>query len=295
MELTEAQIAELKLALKRCSQETVDAAFRFRSEGDLDAAQVVVYGIIERYMPVEAASKLKAATDDTRLIEDLGIDSLTMLEIVLSIEEALGVRIENEELREIRTLGEVKDFISRKISAGPSTSEGKAEIAGIVKYDRERILSIIPQGPPFYFLDRAEIEGNLVRASYKVTGEEYFLEGHFKDNPVFPASIVFEALGQAACLWILERGEEATGVKLGSDEVVFASMDGAHFYRRAKPGDVLEMEVSLSKLRSPLGIFHGSVKVDGHRLAQVEQLILAYGEEASAHLSGLAESVGQAA
>lgn len=295
MELTEAQIAELKLALKRCSQETVDAAFRFRSEGDLEAAKVVVYGIIERYMPVEAAPKLRSATDDTRLIEDLGIDSLTMLEIVLSIEEALGVRIENEELREIRTLGEVKDFISKKISAGPSTAEGKAEIAGMVKYDRERILSIIPQGPPFYFLDSAEIEGNLVRATYKVTGEEYFLEGHFKDNPVFPASIVFEALGQAACLWILERGEEATGVKLGSDEVVFASMDGAHFYRRAKPGDVLEMEVSLSKLRPPLGIFHGSVKVGGSRLAQVEQLILAYGEEASAHLSGLAESVDQAA
>jgi 3-hydroxyacyl-[acyl-carrier-protein] dehydratase len=295
MELTESQIAELKLALKRCSQETVDAAFRFRTEGDLDAAQVVVYGIIERYMPVEAAPKLKTATDETRLIEDLGIDSLTMLEIVLSIEEALGVRIENDELREIRTLGEVKAFIANKITAGPAATEGTSEVKGSVKYDRERILSIIPQGPPFYFLDSAEIDGKVVRASYKITGEEYFLEGHFKDNPVFPASIVFEALGQAACLWLLERGQEEAGIQFGSHEVVFASMDGAHFYRRAKPGDVLEMEVSLNKLRQPLGIFHGSVKVSGHRMAQVEQLVLAYGEEASAHLTGLAESVGQAA
>jgi len=291
MELTEAQSAELKLALKRCSQETIDAAFRFRNEGDLEAAKLVVYGIIERYMPAEAAPKLKTATDDTRLIEDLGIDSLTMLEIVLSIEEALGIRIENDELREIRSLGEVKDFISNKIRSGPAPLEGKVDASGCVKYDRERILSIIPQGPPFFFLDDAEIEGNVVRATYKITGEEFFLEGHFKDNPVFPASIAFEALGQAACLWILERAQEAIGIQLESHEVVFASMDGAHCYRRAKPGDVLEMEVSLSKLRQPLGIFHGSVKVGGQRMAQVEQLILAFGEEASAHLTGLAESV----
>jgi hypothetical protein len=63
-------------------------------------------------------------------------------------------------------------------------------------------------------------------------------------------------------------------------------MDGAHFYKRAKPGDVLEMEQKLTRLRSPVALFSGTVKVNGERVAQIEQLVLAFGEEAAAHLDG---------
>ena len=48
------------------------------------------------------------------MYEDLGMDSLTMLEIVMLIEQTLMVSIDNEELRDLRTLGDVKVYLDAK-------------------------------------------------------------------------------------------------------------------------------------------------------------------------------------
>ena len=278
MSPTEQEIVSLRTALKRCSADTVDAAIRFRATGDPAAVPTVVSGSIERHLSPENARSLAAAPPTTRLITDLGVDSLTLLEIVLSIEETLNISIENEELREIQTLGEVKDFITGKISgAGRETSAG----SGAQKFNREDIMACMPQQPPFLFLDNAEIEGNAVRARYRVQGDEFFLDGHFRDNPVMPASIVFEALGQAACLWVLQSAPDQLHVELKSNEVLFASIEEAYFYRRAKPGDLLEFEAELVRLRS------GRLKAQhltDERLAKIDKLVLAFGQEVVEHL-----------
>lgn len=59
----------------------------------------------------------------------------------------------------------------------------------------------------------------------------------------------------------------------------FASLDGAHFYRKTRPGDKLEFEQKLVKLREPLAIFEGTVTSRGERVAKIERLVLAFGEE----------------
>ncbi|GAB4243114.1 MAG: hypothetical protein OHK005_07280 [Candidatus Methylacidiphilales bacterium] len=282
MPLTEAEIQTIHQALKRCSPETVEAAIAFRNNNDTSQIPVIVYGVLERFMPPESTGKLKTASDDTRLIEDLGVDSLTMLEVVLAIEEVLGIRIENEELREISTLGQVKAFIAKRIAEGPATTEAESA-PGAIKLSKTDLLLTLPQQPPFLFIDEAVITPHQVIGSYRVTGEEYFLEGHFKDNPVFPASIVFEALGQAACAYILKKAEASLS---NHHEVVFASMGSAHFYKRAAPGDTLEFSLSLKRMRDPIAIFSGEVTVKGERLAAVEDLMLAFGEGAAAHLNG---------
>lgn len=284
MPLTDAELQTIHQALKRCSPATIEAAIAFRSTGDTSQIPTIVYGVLERFMPPESAGKLKTASDDTRLIEDLGIDSLTMLEVVLAIEEVLAIRIENEELREISTLGQVKAFIEKRIAEGPASSQAP-EDPSTIKLSKADILLTLPQQPPFLFLDEAILTPEHVSGSYRVTGQEYFLEGHFKDNPVFPASIVFEALGQAACAWILKQTQAAAN---GHHEVVFASMGAAHFYRRAVPGDTLDFKLTLKRLRDPLAIFYGEVTVKGERLAAVEDLMLAFGAGAAAHLQGAA-------
>ncbi len=279
---TEQDLTNLRAALKRCSPETVEAAVRFRNTGDEKEIPTIVYGIIERHLAPENTRPLAQADDDTRLIEDLGIDSLTLLEIVLSIEETLGISIENEELREIRTLGEVKTFIGRKVSGGPAPEAGAAK--RVRQFNRMDIIARLPQQPPFLFVDEAEIEGGTVRAKYLIRGDETFLEGHFKGNPVMPASLVFEAIGQAACLWVLECAPDQLKIELKTNEVLFASMEGAHFYRRAKPGDTLEFEAESIRLRPPVAVFRGRATLRGERLAQIEHLVLAFGQEVVEHL-----------
>ena len=270
--LTENDLADLKEGLRRCSPETIEAAIRYRQTGDLDAIPLVVFGILDRYQPATAPIKLSEANENTRLIEDIGLDSLTLLEIVLSIEEVLKLRIENEELREIRTLGQLNKFLHAKITGAKPEAPAK-------RYTREQIALVLPQQPPFMFLDEASLNGETLKASYTIKGNESFLEGHFKDEPIFPASIVFEAMGQAACLWVLEKAPAQLGKPIKSNHVFFASLDGAHFYRKTRPGDKLEFEQKLVKLREPLAIFEGTVTCQGERVARIERLVLAFGEE----------------
>ncbi|MEM9399743.1 MAG: phosphopantetheine-binding protein [Verrucomicrobiota bacterium] len=279
MALTDNELADLRAALKRCSDITIEAAIRYRETGDVPSVEIVVAGIIRRYMTPENDVDLATASDDTKLVEDLGIDSLTMLEIVLTIEEALDIRIQNEELIDIQTLGQVKTFIKKKISGEEDSDESSENASESKKLDRDAITIALPQNPPFLFLDEATINGDVVLAKYHITGDEYFLEGHFKDNPVFPASIVFEAMGQAACLWVLQNVPQNGDSTFSATEVVFASMDDAHFHKRAVPGDTIEMEIKLDKLRSPLAIFKGAAKVKGERLAELGHLVLAFGPQ----------------
>lgn len=280
---TEQEIIDLRTSLKRCTPQTIEAAVRLRTTGDLSEVPTVVYGIIERHLPAETTRDLSQASDDTRLIEDLGIDSLTLLEIVLSIEETVGISVENDELREIATLGQVKAFIAHKIATAADPKAAKA-----VKTRRYTQLEVgvrLPQQPPFFFLGDAEIKGNVVRSSYAIRGDEYFLEGHFKDNPVMPASLVFEALGQAACLWVLECAPDQIGTELGTNEVLFASMEEAHFYRRAVPGDTLDFEVEMLRVHAPVAVFKGIATRNGEKVAQIGHLVLAFGSEVVEHLS----------
>ena len=45
------------------------------------------------------------------------------------------------------------------------------------------------------FLESVSINEDKATSVYKISGNEYFLEGHFKENPVFPASIMIKPLG----------------------------------------------------------------------------------------------------
>ena len=140
-------------------------------------------------------------------MEDLGVDSLMMLEIVMLVEETLDVSIENDELMELRTLGDVKTLIDCKV-------QGIALPQRPVRMDLEEIAATVPYGRPFLFLDEAVLSDGVAQGSYRIDGGEAILEGHFKDNPIFPASIMIEALGQLA-VPLSDRELERSGVAGG--------------------------------------------------------------------------------
>lgn len=108
-------------ALKRCSPATYYAACKFKKSGQPADLGLVVLGIMERFVDRELRPKLSVATDSLRLREDLGLDSLTMMEIVMIAEEVLRITVSNEELTKLRTLGDVQAFILAK-SVHPSAS-----------------------------------------------------------------------------------------------------------------------------------------------------------------------------
>src|SRR5213078_1208721 len=93
---------------------TVAAACEFRKTGQAVNLGLIVVGIIERFVYRDLRIKLKLASPELRLVEDLGIDSLTMMEIVMLTEEVLDLSISYEELRPIRTLEDIARFVEEK-------------------------------------------------------------------------------------------------------------------------------------------------------------------------------------
>lgn len=116
-DLNDAADARLRDILKRCSPATYEAALAFRRTGDLGFLPVVIHGIIERYVEREVRSRMVTADDNLRLVEDLGLDSLTRMEIVLLAEDVLPISIDNEDLCQLRTLGDVKQRMAERVAA----------------------------------------------------------------------------------------------------------------------------------------------------------------------------------
>lgn len=264
----------LRDSLKRCSAETIEAAITYRQSGNPDVVPVVILGIIERFLEPDIRPRLKEGSDETRLADDLGIDSLTMVEVVMLVEEVLEITIENEELRGLRTIGDIKLFIDCKIKGVPLPAQPK-------RISVEEIDSSMPHGQPFLFIQEASVSTQEAQSSYLISGNEYFLEGHFKENPVFPASIMLEALGQLAVLYILKAENAEFTSTVDKSKIYFASCDGVRCHRICKPGDTLTLSVKPKRIRHPMATFEGQITVGNEKAVFAEEITLAYDYESN--------------
>ena len=124
------------------------------------------------------------------------------------------------------------------------------------------IKELIPHRYPFLLVDRVTYAEPGVKAiGYKnLTANEQFFEGHFPFKPIMPGVLMVEALAQLACIAILLKPEYKDS--LG----VFTGIDGFKFRAMVEPGDRLDMEVELLKMKGPLGKLKGIAKV-GDKIA----------------------------
>lgn len=262
--------AALREALKRCSPSTFEAAVQYRKTGNPEHVPAVAIGVIERFVEPDLRVKLKDADDDLRLIEDLGVDSLTMMEIVILVEDVLQLSINNEELRNLRTVGDVKTFIDCKIRDLPLPKPTKF-------LPIEHIGAVMPIQPPFLFLNEASVSSSGANGKYKISGQEFFLQGHFKDNPVFPASIMLEALGQLAVLFLLEGMAVEPGKVVSPQTIFFTGCEGVRAHRLCKPGDILTLSIKPKRMKMPLATFEGAIRVGQEKAAIAEEITLTFG------------------
>jgi len=67
---------------------------------------------------LEERLKIKNVTSDSHFVNDLGLDSFNMVELLYEVEEVFGISIPEEDLRNINTVGEIVEYIFEKISRG---------------------------------------------------------------------------------------------------------------------------------------------------------------------------------
>ena len=54
-------------------------------------------------------------TRDTNIVDDLGADSLDLVELIMTLEEEYGIVVTDEEVYKCKTAGEIADYIEKLI------------------------------------------------------------------------------------------------------------------------------------------------------------------------------------
>jgi len=131
--------------------------------------------------------------------------------------------------------------------------------------ESEQIMQILPHRYPFLMVDRVtRIEGNQITAEKNVTINEPFFQGHFPGHPIMPGVMQLEAMAQVAGILMLKQAGNAGKI------AYFMAADKVKWRKPVKPGDVLQIDVELTKARGKIGKAKGVCSVGGETVSEAE-------------------------
>jgi len=120
-----------------------------------------------------------------------------------------------------------------------------------------RPADLLPHRHPFLLVDELTsiVPGVSASGVWRLTGEEYFFEGHFPGRPTLPGVLMCEAIAQVGAAAVLSDEKFAGKLPL------FGGMDKARFRRQVVPGDELILEVELGRMSARAGKGTGIARV----------------------------------
>lgn len=116
--------AEIDHLLRGFPDAAREGARSLRRDATQDQFDTCLLGILAFYLPAGTPPPAELPSPDARLKEDLGLDSLALAEAMFKIEELFEIRIENNELAEITTLGQARDLLIAKLEKLSTSVEG---------------------------------------------------------------------------------------------------------------------------------------------------------------------------
>ncbi len=134
------------------------------------------------------------------------------------------------------------------------------------------ILKLLPHRYPFVLIDRILScePGVRIRGLKNVTINEPFFAGHFPNLPVMPGVLILEAMAQTTAI-LAFKTMESRDIDLDPNRIFyFAGVDSVRFKKPVVPGDQLEIEVQLIKIKSDVFKAGASVYVKDELVCSAE-------------------------
>lgn len=75
-----------------------------------------IFDRVKKVTVEELDVKPEDVTEESSFTDDLGADSLDVVELVMAFEDEFGIDIPDEEVGEIKTVGNAVAYISKKVS-----------------------------------------------------------------------------------------------------------------------------------------------------------------------------------
>ncbi|MDQ5984017.1 MAG: 3-hydroxyacyl-[acyl-carrier-protein] dehydratase FabZ [Eubacteriales bacterium SKADARSKE-1] len=128
--------------------------------------------------------------------------------------------------------------------------------------DRNEIMKLIPHRVDMLILDEViNLDDNSAVGKYKVTGKEFFFNGHYPNKPIVPGSILCEIMAQLIAVFASQRRQ---GLPL------LAEINNAKFKKMAVPGNILLIRMDLIKDSIRIITANCSVSVDNSLIASAK-------------------------
>jgi 3-hydroxyacyl-[acyl-carrier-protein] dehydratase len=117
---------------------------------------------------------------------------------------------------------------------------------------------ILPHRYPFLLVDRiTELEPDRRIVGIKNVSFNERTLAHTPDGPVLPPTILTEAVAQVGAILILSKPENRQKLPF------FMGIEKVRYRHPVRPGDVVEIEAVVKRLRSRVGILKGVGRVNG--------------------------------
>jgi 3-hydroxyacyl-[acyl-carrier-protein] dehydratase len=124
-------------------------------------------------------------------------------------------------------------------------------------FDHAAIEGILPHRYPFLLVDRViefEPDKRIVGIKNVSLNERYLWHGR-DEAPVLPATILTEAIAQVGAILILAKPENREKL------IFFMGIERVRYRKPVRPGDVVEIEAVVQRLRSRMGRLSGAARV----------------------------------
>jgi len=127
----------------------------------------------------------------------------------------------------------------------------------------EEIHRRIPHRPPFLFIDKIiEITSTGAKASLNIKSDFSFFEGHYPGNPIMPGVLLCESVFQTGAIFLADHLSDES---LTDENItpVLSRIRDARFKRMVKPGDTIEISVTLGEKMGQFFNMSGEIRKDG--------------------------------